>query len=173
MTNRKHLRIVEEYYPNSKQFWVEKAVTVFGFVLWWSRTTISYFSSFHQAREHYEDLLYGEPDRTIHSGRIVAGYDLITHLRQQRAWSKQTFGPGPRAEGVLDHISNEMEEVRENPTDLEEWIDLVMLSLDGAWRSGAEPTEIADCLMMKLKKNQKREWPDWRTVDTDKAIEHK
>lgn len=99
-------------------------------------------------------------------------FDLIGHLHRQKEWSEETFGPGPRTHGVLDHIQKEIGEVRADPTDLEEWIDLVLLSLDGAWRAGHSPEKIVSALDAKQTKNESRSWPDWRTVPTDKAIEH-
>lgn len=98
--------------------------------------------------------------------------NLIEHLKKQAEFSLNTFGPGPRVKGVTDHIEKELKEVRENPTDLFEWIDLVMLSLDGAWRAGFSPEEIAQALSTKLEKNMLRKWPDWRTAPPDTAIEH-
>ena len=73
---------------------------------------------------------------------------------------------------VLDHLRKELVEIENNPTDLEEWIDVVMLALDGAWRAGYEPHEIADQLSAKLYKNEVRTWPDWRLSAPNKAIEH-
>ena len=37
--------------------------------------------------------------------------DLVTHLTRQAAFSKATFGPGARTEGVTDHIKKELAEV--------------------------------------------------------------
>lgn len=37
--------------------------------------------------------------------------DLVTHLTRQAAFSKATFGPGARTEGVTDHIKKELDEV--------------------------------------------------------------
>lgn len=99
-------------------------------------------------------------------------FDLITHLHRQKKWSQETFGPGARLAGVLDHIQKEIEEVRSKPTDLEEWIDLVLLSFDGAWRAGYSPEEITLALNAKQTKNESRNWPDWRDAPPDKAIEH-
>lgn len=172
MTDKKHLRIVEERTRHSTKYWVEKAVTLFGFILWWSRTTISYFSSYEHAKQEYEDHLYGS-EIVIRKGNQRTGYDLLTHIRQQRSFSKHAFGPGARVEGLLDHIAKEMEEVRQNPEDLSEWMDIASLSFDGAWRTGASPEEIVDVFEAVLRRNQKRKWPDWRTADPDKAIEHK
>lgn len=50
-------------------------------------------------------------------------------------WSSKTFGPGMRTEGLLKHIAKEMDEVRKNPSDVTEWIDIAILALDGAWRA--------------------------------------
>lgn len=90
----------------------------------------------------------------------------------QRAWSRETFGPGPRVNMVLDHMLKEIEEVRDEPRKLEEWIDLLMLAFDGALRQGFSPQEILEAYHDKLLKNKTRKWPDWRTVDPEKAIEH-
>lgn len=94
------------------------------------------------------------------------------YLAHQRAWSLATFGPGPRTDGVLDHITKEVEEVRAAPDDLSEWADLVILALDGAQRTGADPQTILDAIAAKQALNEQRTWPDWRTAPTGRAIEH-
>jgi hypothetical protein len=99
-------------------------------------------------------------------------YDLVAHLHRQREFSLRTFGPGERTEGVLDHIQKEIAEVRENPKDISEWIDIAILALDGALRMGFEPEQIAEALEAKQTKNESRKWPDWRTAEPGKAIQH-
>lgn len=94
------------------------------------------------------------------------------HLIRQRAFSEKTFGPGLRVTALLDHINKELVEIHEKPLDLEEWIDVVILALDGAWRSGHTPDEIIAGLVGKQKKNEGRNWPDWRRSDPNKATEH-
>lgn len=101
-----------------------------------------------------------------------ARFDLVAHLERQRAFSLKTFGPGTRAAGVIDHIRKELREIEDDPTDVEEWIDVIILALDGAWRAGFEPARIVEAIVAKQTKNEKRRWPDWRTADPDKAIEH-
>lgn len=98
--------------------------------------------------------------------------DLIQHLYDQRDWSERTFGPGDRTAGVVDHIRKELREIEAAPGDLEEWIDVVIMAFDGAWRSGHSPEAIVSGLVAKQRKNEAREWPDWRTQPIDKAIEH-
>lgn len=95
-----------------------------------------------------------------------------THLARQRDFSHRTFGPGPRTEGVLDHIRKELREIEAAPDDLSEWVDVVILALDGAWRAGHEPQQIIDAIKAKQAKNEARVWPDWRTAKPGQAIEH-
>lgn len=99
-------------------------------------------------------------------------FDLVSHLRRQADFSLRTFGPGMRLQGVLDHIRKELFEVEESGGALSEWVDVVLLALDGAWRAGNTPAQIADAIAAKQTKNQSRTWPDWRTAEPGKAIEH-
>ena len=103
---------------------------------------------------------------------MTSKFDFVAHLRNQADWSAHTFGPSARTAGVLDHIRKELEEVEKHPDDLSEWIDLIILSCDGALRRGFSPEQIAQALVAKQSKNEKRQWPDWRTADPNKAIEH-
>ncbi|MFN4098198.1 MAG: dATP/dGTP pyrophosphohydrolase domain-containing protein [Pararhodobacter sp.] len=105
---------------------------------------------------------------------IFAGhrFDFAAHLARQRAWSEETFGPGARTKGVIDHIRKELAEIEADPADVEEWIDVVILALDGAWRAGFTPLQIIDTLEAKQSRNERRDWPDWRTASPDHAIEH-
>ena len=99
-------------------------------------------------------------------------FDFLAHLKNQRQWSEQTFGPGQRSYGVVDHIRKELIEIEAKPDDLAEWIDVVILALDGAWRAGHSPEQIIAALVAKQAKNERRQWQDWRTVPAGKAIEH-
>ncbi len=101
---------------------------------------------------------------------VPATFDLVAHIRRARAFSERTFGPGERTAGVLAHIREELAEVEAAPNDLTEWIDVVILALDGAWRAGYEPEEIVVALAAKQTRNEARTWPDWRTQPTDAPI---
>lgn len=98
--------------------------------------------------------------------------DLVEYIGRQREWSRRAFGPGERLHGVLDHMAKEMDEVRAAPGDVYEWVDLIILALDGAWRQGHDPDVIAGALLNKQARNAARVWPDWRTRSEDEAIEH-
>lgn len=100
------------------------------------------------------------------------GFDLVAHLHRQRAFSLRTFGPGERTAGVLDHIRKELAEIEAAPKDLTEWVDVVLLALDGAWRAGHGLEDIARAISDKQARNEQRRWPDWRTAAPGKAIEH-
>lgn len=67
--------------------------------------------------------------------------------------------------------------------DPKEWVDVVLLALDGFWRAildeskgNLTDTEVAEiaCEIIDAKqtKNEARDWPDWRTMSADRAIEH-
>jgi len=111
--------------------------------------------------------------------------DLKQHLLRSMAFSHATFGPGTRTKGVIDHIRKELVEVEESNGSASEWVDLVILSLDGLTRQLAycvdgktrgDPDNVAliACNMIagKQTRNEARSWPDWRTASADKAIEH-
>lgn len=95
--------------------------------------------------------------------------NLAKFIADQREWSKRTFGETPRTEGILAHIAKEMDEVRADPTDVTEWIDIVILALDGAWRAGHSPEEICQAMKAKQAKNFARTYP--QTPD-DQPSEH-
>lgn len=99
-------------------------------------------------------------------------FDLVAHVQRAREFSERTFGPGARTAGVVAHIRKELAEIEAAPDDLSEWIDVVILALDGAWRAGYSAEQIVDALAAKQAKNEARTWPDWRTAPADGPIEH-
>ena len=105
-------------------------------------------------------------------GRPDTMFDLEAHLTRQREFSLKTFGPGARTHGVVDHIRKELAEIEADPSDIMEWVDVVILAFDGARRAGWEPSEIIKAIVAKQTKNEGRTWPDWRTMREDQAIEH-
>ena len=111
-------------------------------------------------------------------------FDLEAHLLRQMAWSHATFGPGERTAGVIDHIRKELVEVEQSGGSADEWVDVLILALDGLTRRLAfhgggrrtDPEQVAHtvCRMLagKQSRNEARTWPNWRTADPNKAIEH-
>jgi hypothetical protein len=102
----------------------------------------------------------------------ITNADLIGIIYRQREFSMKTFGPGKRTSGIVDHIRKELVEIEESKGDLSEWIDVIILALDGAWRTGATPSEIVEDLIDKQRRNETRTWPDWRRRKESEAIEH-
>lgn len=96
-------------------------------------------------------------------------------IDRQRDWSIETFGPMDghrRIDGIIDHLRHELGEVAATPHDITEWVDLIVLALDGAMRAGFQSHEIVRAYHAKMAKNMQRTWPDWRTVPDNQAIEH-
>lgn len=84
-------------------------------------------------------------------------------LERRKEWSRKTFGPGKRTAGIIEHIRKELAEIEADPADLFEWVDVILLALDGAWRAGWEPQAVIGAVRSKQRKNEARTWPDWRT----------
>jgi hypothetical protein len=57
-------------------------------------------------------------------------------------------------------------------TELQPWTSIVSIALLSAMKEGFSPEEIITAWVAKQEINEKRNWPDWRTVDPNKAIEH-
>ena len=101
-------------------------------------------------------------------------YDLTLQnaIWRQREWSEKAFGPGKRTKGIADHIRKELIEVEQSDGSAEEWIDVLLLTLDALWRTGYDPESVENLFKSKIQENSKRTWPDWRTKSEDEAIEH-
>lgn len=82
------------------------------------------------------------------------------------------FGPGHRTLGLIQHIKKELKEIKKKPKDVKEWADIVILGFDGAWRSGHTAEEVIQAVKDKWEENMARQWPDWRTAEEGKPIEH-
>lgn len=86
-------------------------------------------------------------------------HNIYRYNARQRLWSRKTFGNGKRTKGIIAHIRKELAEIEAKPDDLEEWIDVVILALDGYWRHGGEPIDLMWHLQAKQDKNYERQWP--------------
>ena len=102
------------------------------------------------------------------SDRFITESDVT----QQIEWSRNVFGHGKRTEGLIKHIVRELKEIKDNPEDADEWIDVLILALDGIQRLGYTPNAIAKAYRAKMAVNYKRQWPDFRQFTEDDPIEH-
>ena len=96
--------------------------------------------------------------------------DLVKYLEVQKEWSEIVFGEGPRTGGLIDHIKDELKEIEADPLDVMEWVDVAILALDGAWRAGFSPEEVAKAMDAKQLVNIRRKWhvPE----SENKRVEH-
>lgn len=93
---------------------------------------------------------------------IISAY-LTRHIN----WSKRTFGSGSKTTGLTKHIEKECQEIREacdqiavsQDEILAEWIDIIILALDGYWRAGGKPHLLMAHLIQKQDINIARKWP--------------
>ena len=114
-----------------------------------------------------DDLLALTPAASLAAYR--AGV-LADFLSRQQSFSAKTFGPGKRTKGLIDHITKELQEIEADPTDLTEFVDVILLAFDGFWRHGGKPEDLLPALEAKLEKNMARTWP--KVTSEDHAIEH-
>lgn len=63
---------------------------------------------------------------------------------KQRLFSLATFGDTTldRLTRNLNHIKSELHEINEQPSDIEEWADLLLIAIDSFWRTGGIPFRI-------------------------------
>lgn len=101
----------------------------------------------------------------------LAGSEFELFWNERSKWSEETFGPRTSrgAIGPLKHLKKEVEEMLENPTDLEEFADGLFLLTDAAFRAGFTYREFMDMLWYKLEKNKKRVWGP---PSADGVVEH-
>lgn len=135
----------------------------------------------HETREQLIELLTrmppepkiitresGKPETWNINWHLLGG--ISAYVRKQREWSTKTFGEGRRTLGITVHIAKELEEIRQKPDDLSEWVDVMILALDGYWRHGGQPQDLMEHLQAKQDKNFAREWP--KPTSEDEPVEH-
>lgn len=98
-------------------------------------------------------------------------YDLQVFWTDLAAWSSVAFGDdkirGPI--GPLKHLAKEVEECLADPTDLEEYADLLFLVFDATRRAGFTYFDFVNAVRTKLRKNMARKWP---SAKKDEPVEH-
>ena len=85
--------------------------------------------------------------------------NLITYLERHKEWSEHTFGTEPRTVGLLKHLVRETVEIAEDPADVQEWVDAIILSFDALLNLGRSPEQVCALLCAKQSLNTQREWP--------------
>lgn len=79
---------------------------------------------------------------------------LVDLLRAHGEWAERSFGTTVdkplRAEGIVKHIEKELGEIRKDPTDVVEWVDVAFLAFDGARRMGGSVEAVVEAFERKL-----------------------
>lgn len=96
--------------------------------------------------------------------------NLAKFIDEKLEWSLRVIGPGQRTVGIVAHISKELGEILDNPADIEEWVDVILLAFDGASRVGFSGEEIVAAMISKQAKNNLRKWPEHQPED--RSVEH-
>jgi len=107
--------------------------------------------------------------------RTISFYEKLVALwKGQSAWSAQTFGRasvrGPV--GPLKHLAREAMEAAENPADIAEYADCVLLMIDAVRRSGFTAEQVVDAAAEKLQANKLRTWPAPTDMAANEPVEH-
>lgn len=94
-------------------------------------------------------------------GRIFRGMMKLPQLAiDQSKWSQATFGTdaerGPI--GPLKHLALEAVEAQENPKDVTEYADCLLLILDASRRAGFHLGELIEAAVEKQAQNKLRTW---------------
>lgn len=79
-------------------------------------------------------------------------------VENHRNWSYATFGTGRQTIGLIRHIEKELDELRQTPDELSEWIDVMILALDGYLRHGGTVENALRDMQAKQKINLARRW---------------
>lgn len=120
-----------------------------------------------RGREGRKHALVESPTLMEPPSTPSATFDLA-HFFDEKAWSRGEFGE--EYEGVLGHLTKKLNEVTAKPADLEEWVDIILLALDGASRhAGATGVDFVAALQAKHQKNRARRW---RASGEDGVMEH-
>lgn len=119
-----------------------------------------------------EALYESEMKRQAAAVETIDGISLGRFLADIMAWQHETFGPHQTLEGIRDHMRKEVKEIEDSPADRTEPIDLIMLGISYLRRLGLDAAEVVALWQQRMVALKRRSWPDWRTADLDKAIEH-
>lgn len=110
--------------------------------------------------------------RSVHQKNSTQ-FSLSEYVKKHNFWSRNSFGVHSDPRGLIKHIIKECDEVLEDPTDGEEWVDIIILAIDGFNRCANEATcdnALEYVLQVKQQKNMTRSWP--KNADPGEPVEH-
>ena len=97
-------------------------------------------------------------------------FSLYDYLLVHNTWSARTFGTDRKPLSIIRHLRKECDELEAAPTDLTEWIDVMILAFDGACVAGYTPSQVLFALQHKQSVNFGRTWPT--PGDPNEPTEH-
>lgn len=97
-------------------------------------------------------------------------FNLIDLLRKQQEFSQQVYGPHP-TRNVMVCIKMELQRVIDNPDDVLQWADVLLMVFDGAMHRGFTPEEIAAAMEKSLNSQLHRPVPARREPPTFQFFE--
>jgi hypothetical protein len=110
--------------------------------------------------------------REVGGSAFGLGLALTALTIDQNDWSQSRFGTpevkGPI--GPLRHMEKEVVEAINEPGDIEEYADLLILWLDATWRAGFTLEQVIQAAHNKMKVNREREWQ--AIIDPNAPCEH-
>jgi len=83
-------------------------------------------------------------------------------------FTEKTF-PGATARSKALHLAEEAHEAADDPADVIEWADCMILLLDGARRAGFSTDALFEAVQRKMKINKER---TWNAADKDGIFRH-
>lgn len=98
---------------------------------------------------------------------------MSTRLRELQLktsiWSDRQFGKFDRRPSCLRHLQREIQEIIDEPDDVEEYADALILLIDSARMAGIVADDLLDAAFSKLEVNKKRKW---KPADEEGVFEH-
>lgn len=91
-------------------------------------------------------------------------WTILQYIQTQIKWSLKIFQQGRSDTDLIDNIQKKLDEIKNQPGKLTEWIDIIILGLDGAWRNGFAPVDIIKALREKQLINITNNEPDNQEV---------
>jgi hypothetical protein len=86
--------------------------------------------------------------------------DFIEFCVRHKLWSRQVAGEGLRTEALTRHIEKECAELRANPDDRMEAVDIIILGMELYFRQPFTSTpRLVQDLLLKMGKIERRNWP--------------
>ena len=96
-------------------------------------------------------------------------WDVFKMLTDWAAWSDSVWGEGRSPAGAINHLAQEVDELRSSPQNIMEHVDVIMLAMESLRLAGFDVAELVDAAAKKLEINKQREWGP---VDDDGVSQH-